>query len=181
MHRLLRRAVAEGPSRERWRDELVHLVRAHRRAEAETLTPDVVAAAGPGAAAAAAELARTDADLDRLVDALATTSVAGPEIADVGDRLRQVLETHAGTLDRRVLEPLEAAVPRREIRRLGGEYVTRRDEQLAAAGEADSTPRRLDLSRAELYELARKAGIAGRSAMSRRDLIAELQRRQPSG
>jgi hypothetical protein len=34
------------------------------------------------------------------------------------------------------------------------------------------------VSRAELYELAKRAGIEGRSSMSRRDLIHELQRRQ---
>jgi hypothetical protein len=69
-------------------------------------------------------------------------------------------------------------VARKEVRRLGGLYADRRDQVLHEEGEADPPPRRLDLSRAELYELAKKAGIAGRSAMSRKDLIAELQRRQ---
>ena len=47
--RLLRRAVTEGPSQERWRDELVRLLAAHRVAEDRTLTADVVAPAGEAA------------------------------------------------------------------------------------------------------------------------------------
>ena len=66
---------------------------------------------------------------------------------------------------------------RKEIRLLGGEYESRRDDHLLRLGADEPPPRRLDLSRAELYELARRHGIEGRSAMSRRDLIAELQRR----
>ena len=77
----------------------------------------------------------------------------------------------------RVLAPLESAVARKEIRLLGGEYESRRDDHLLRLGADEPPPRRLDLSRAELYELARRHGIEGRSAMSRRDLIAELQRR----
>jgi hypothetical protein len=64
------------------------------------------------------------------------------------------------------------------MRRVGGVYETSRDRALQAEGADEPPPRRLDLPRAELYELARRAGIEGRSAMSRRELINELQRRQ---
>ena len=44
MLRLARRACSPGPSQHRWREELVHLVRAHRAAEEETLTDELEAA-----------------------------------------------------------------------------------------------------------------------------------------
>ena len=61
---------------------------------------------------------------------------------------------------------------------LGGRYERRRDEELRESEGQTPPPRRLDLTRAELYELARRAGIEGRSGMSRDQLISELQRRQ---
>ncbi len=176
--RLLRRAVTEGPSQERWRDELVRLLTAHRVAEDRTLLPDVVAPAGAPAAAATEAVARINAEIDRLAEEFCASPVPSTDLADLGDRLRVLIEEHAAILADQVLEPLESAVPRKEIRRLGGVYETYRDEDLRERGDGEPPPRRFDLPRAELYELARRAGIEGRSAMSRGDLIAELQRRQ---
>jgi hypothetical protein len=177
MLRLLRRTVTEGPSQQRWRDELVHLLAAHRVAEQEALTPDVVAQAESSVIAAAEELSRLDAELARVAGELAEARVPSPGIGAVGERLRRLIDQHATVLSGQVLEPLESAVARKEIRRLGGVYESRRDAELREHGDAEPPPRRFDVSRAELYELARRAGIEGRSAMSRRDLIAELQRR----
>jgi hypothetical protein len=178
MLRLLRRTITEGPSQQRWRDELVHLLAAHRVAEQEALTPDVVAQAGPAASAATGELSRLDAELSRVAGELAETAVPAPGVSAIGERLRRLIDQHGTVLSGQVLTPLESAVARKEVRRLGGVYETRRDAELREHGDAEPPPRRFDLSRAELYELARRAGIEGRSAMSRRDLIAELQRRE---
>jgi hypothetical protein len=180
MLRLLRRACTSGPSQQRWRDELVQLVRAHQLAEAEALSAEVVARAGDDAVAGAHEVHQHDDELSRLTAALAGTQVSPTELAEVCDRLQRLLTVHADLLAQRVVAPLEEAVPRKEMRRLGGAYETARDRALRAEGAADPPPRRLDLSRAELYELAKRAGIEGRSAMSRRELIEELQRRQQS-
>jgi hypothetical protein len=180
MLRLLRRVVTEGPSQQRWRDELVALLTAHREAEQEALSTDVLATAGPTAAAGADDVARLDAEIVAVTAALTAAELPSADVAQLGNRLSQLIESHGRTLADRVLAPLESAVPRKEVRRLGGVYERRRDDLLHAEGVDEPPPRRLDLSRAELYELARKAGIEGRSAMSRGDLIAELQRRQPS-
>jgi hypothetical protein len=178
LQRLLRRALADGPSQLRWRDEVVQLARAHRRAESDALTPEALAPAGPEAAAAVDRVVRPDGDdeVEAAAAELCAAAVPSPELRSAGRRFRTATEAHAKLLDA-ALRQLEAAVPRREMRRLGGEYERRRDDTLRAMGEDQPPPRRLDLPRAELYELARKAGISGRSAMSRRDLIAELQRR----
>lgn len=178
MLRLLRRTVTEGPSQQRWRDELVHLLAAHQVAEQDALTPEVLAQAGPDAGSAYEELSRLSSELTRVAGELAETAVSSTGLGAVGERLRRLIDQHATVLSERVLTPLESAVARKEIRRLGGVYETRRDAELHEHGDAEPPPRRFDVSRAELYELARRAGIEGRSAMSRRDLIAELQRRQ---
>jgi len=158
MQRLVPRACTTGPSQQRWRDELVCLVRAHLVAEETTL-------------------GWADRSLTDAVDSLDRANVPSSDLVDAGARLRALLAAHAVVLAGHVLEPLEQAVPRKEIRRLGGAYADRRDQVLHEEGGAEP-PRRLNLPRAELYELARRAGVAGRSAMSRRDLIDELQRRQ---
>jgi hypothetical protein len=73
---------------------------------------------------------------------------------------------------------LAKAIGRKEMRMLGGRYQGRRDQELRDTAGRTPPPRRLDVSRAELYELAKRAGIEGRSGMSRDQLINELQRRQ---
>lgn len=176
--RLVRRACSPGPSQQRWRDELVGLLRAHATAEAEVLDTTVVAQGGSPAVNGWQQLRDLDCDLATATEALAGAEVGGPGIEPACAQVRRLLRMHADILTEQVLRPLEQAVPRKEIRRLGGAYESRRDQALHEGGADQPTPRRLDLPRAELYELAKRAGIEGRSAMSRRDLISELQRRQ---
>lgn len=174
--RLHRRAATPGPSQERWRDDFCALLQAHRTAERDALLMEMVVR--PGALATAARrLGEDDVELDRLAVQLAGTSPDDPGwpvlLADVAD----VLRTHADAVHREALPLLEQATPRKELRRLGGAYEERRDRELRAGELRPPPPRRLDVSRAELYEMARRAGIEGRSGMTRDQLIRELQRR----
>jgi hypothetical protein len=175
--RLLRRVVTPGPSQQRWRDELLQLLHAHLAAERQVLTATVVDAAGPDAVAARQELVQLDRQLARAAEELADEDVGSPRLHDLGQHLSRLLDRHDAVTGT-VLRRLEAVVPRKEIRQLGGEFVEVRDTRLHAVGAAEPPPRRLDLPRAELYELARQAGVEGRSAMSRGELIAELAQRQ---
>lgn len=175
--RLLNRAVTPGPSQRRWRADLVALLRAHRDAERQVVTPEVLEPAGAGPLDALTRLAALDADLDHLSARLADSEAPAAELGETGRTLGRLLDQHA-QLCRQVLEPLEHAVARKQIRLLGGRYADLRDASLREQGAVEPPPRRLDLPRAELYELARKAGIEGRSAMSRAELITELLRRQ---
>ncbi|MEO7980017.1 MAG: hemerythrin domain-containing protein [Sporichthyaceae bacterium] len=178
--RLLHRVVSPGPSRQRWRTELVRLLRAHRAAEQELLTSDVVAPAGPAAVAAVHDLQHLDTELDAALRELDQVALDSVSLTGLGERLAAVLDRHAGLTDD-VLRPLEDAVPRKQLRLLGGAYSQVREDLLHDEGAAEPPPRRLDLPRAELYELARRAGIEGRSAMSRGQLISALQRgREPA-
>ena len=171
LSRLLRRALAPGPSQDRWRTEFVGLLRAHRVAERDHVLPAVVAGV-PALAQVARDLAQDDVELDRIADEV--ERAGGPELQD---RVGRALDAHTRRWAVELMAPLEDAVPRLEVRRLGGAYEQERDARLADQGVVEAPPRRLDLSRAELYELARRAGIDGRSSMTRGQLIAALQER----
>jgi hypothetical protein len=177
MMRLLKRACSQGPNQQRWRDEFTALLRAHRLAERTELLAEVgrvLPELGPDAT----RQNQADRDLDRLADEVANADVSAEEFADLCDRTRDAVAAHGESLRTGVVEPLAHATSRKEMRILGGRYERRRDEELRDSGAQAPPPRRLDLTRAELYELAKRAGIEGRSGMSRDQLITELQRRQ---
>lgn len=183
LDRLLRRACASGPSQQRWLAETVDLLRAHRAAERDQVLGHLGAEV-PELAEAAERQAIADEGLDRLADELAALVQVGAAQPAGLERLRKVcehartrLQEHDRTWTQRLMAPLESLVPRVELRRLGGAYEQSRDAALAGPAAGQVPPRRLDVSRAELYEIARRAGIAGRSAMTRGELIEELLRR----
>ena len=176
--RLIRRACTPGPSQERWRDDLVHLMRAHLAAETETLPEDVVGGGGEVAIAARAELLRVDEALGTALARVDAVDLDATDLEAAGAALAAELGRHAALLADRVLAAMTEAMPRKQMRELGGRYTDIRDAALRDEGADEPPPRRLDVSRAELYELAKRAGIEGRSSMSRRDLINELQRKQ---
>jgi hypothetical protein len=177
MSRLLKRACEQGPNQQRWRDEFTVLLRAHRVAEREELLAEVGRVL-PELGPEAARQNQADRDLDRLAEEVANADISAAEFADLCDRTRDAVTAHGEALRTGVVEPLAQATSRKEMRILGGRYERRRDEELRDSHGQVPPPRRLDLSRAELYELAKKAGIEGRSGMSRDQLITELQRRQ---
>ena len=174
--RLIRRVCAPGPSQGRWRAELAHLLRAHHAAETATLDRDVVSAAGAAAGAAHDELQRVDAEMLEALARLEQAELSAPGLQSAGAALTEDLGRHASLLADRILAPMTEALPRKQLREMGGRYAEVRDGALREEGADEPPPRRLDVSRAELYELAKRAGIEGRSSMSRRDLINELQR-----
>jgi hypothetical protein len=177
MIRLLKRACSQGPNQQRWRDEFAVLLRAHRVAEREELLAEVgrvLPELGPDAS----RQNQIDRDLDRLAEEVADADVSADEFTDLCNRTRDAVAAHGEALRVAVVEPLARTVGRKELRMLGGRYESRRDEELRDSEGQTPPPRRLDLTRAELYELARRAGIEGRSGMSRDQLISELLRRQ---
>jgi hypothetical protein len=172
--RLLQRMCTPGPSQQRWREEFVALLVAHRVAERDEVAPALVGLAP--LAAATREQSETDVELDRLGERVNGADLDADDLAALHRECEAVLAAHASRWSVALMAPLEQLVARGELRRLGGAYEQRRDRELAGTAIAQAPPRRLDLSRAELYELARRAGIEGRSAMTRGQLIDELQR-----
>ena len=141
MLRLVRRACTPGPSQQRWREELVHLVRAHRAAEEASLTDAVVGAAGSGAAEALSDVRVAGRrHRRRAAPALRRSSDDGPGThRPAGGELTALLSRHADTLADRVLAPMTDALPRKQMRELGGAYAQFRDRALQAEG-ADEPP-----------------------------------------
>jgi hypothetical protein len=172
--RLLRRACTPGPNQDRWRTEFADLLRAHRAAEHTELLGRL--AEIPDVREVAAHQDDDDATLDDLADEVAQAAIGTDAFSDLCGRAEQTVRAHRDAL-REVLARLDAAVGRKEMRRFGGCYQKHRDDHLDEQRPRRPPPRRLDVSRAELYELAKRAGIEGRSAMSRDELIDELQRR----
>ena len=175
--RLLKKACKIGPNQDRWRNEFTALLRAHRVAERAELL-DEVGRTLPDLAAAASAQEQDDRGFDRVADHVAEAAIDDAAFADLCSGAQQAVFAHGEALRATVLDPLGQVVGRKEMRRLGGRYEARRDEQLRASHLHPPPPRRLDVTRAELYELAKRAGIEGRSGMSRDELIIELQRRQ---
>jgi hypothetical protein len=167
-----------GPSQERWRQEFLGLLTAHRAAERDVVIVELVASV-EGLAQAAREVAEHDVELDRLAVRVRDADLGREDLETLRGEVAQLLAAHAADWERRLMMPLEAHVSRGALRTMGGSYEQRRNEALTNTGVAQAPPRRLDLSRAELYELARRAGIEGRSSMTRGQLIEELQRRTP--
>jgi len=175
--RLLKRACETGPNQDRWRIEFCTLLRAHRLAERDELL-DEVARTLPELTPAVSRQDQTDQELDRVADQVAGADLSDAAFTDLCGRARDILAAHGESLRAAVLDPLGKVVGRKEMRRLGGRYESRRDDQLQVSDLHPTPSRRLDVSRAELYELAKRAGVEGRSGMSRDELIIELQRRQ---
>jgi hypothetical protein len=179
MIRLLKRACSQGPNQQRWRDEFTALMRAHRLAERDELLAEVGRVL-PELGPRASQQNQADRHLDEVAEEVAHADVSATDFADLCGRARDAVAAHGDALRAEVIEPLARTIGRKEMRRLGGRYEGRRDKELRETEGQAPPPRRLDVSRAELYELAKRAGIEGRSAMSRDQLINELQRRQAS-
>jgi hypothetical protein len=174
--RLLKRACSAGPNQTRWREEFVNLLVAHRVAERDHVLRHIADEVAE-TRAAAAEQDQRDLVLESLAEQVQQAAIGTDDFGHLCRRAVTTVTTHDEAL-REVLADLDKVVGRKEMRRLGGVYERSRDRHLEGERPHRPPPRRLDVSRAELYELARKAGIEGRSGMSRDQLIDELQRRQ---
>ncbi|RJK93813.1 hypothetical protein [Vallicoccus soli] len=175
---LLVRSVKGRGSREKHRDEAVALVNAHLRAlRAEV--HDFVLQRVPERSDEVAALDSTQDELVQVADGVAGTDPTTPSYAPRVEALRERFVTYASREGDLLSEAARSVeVPR--LRDLGAAYLRKRDAELKAraAGTSRGTPRRLDVPKADLYEQARRAGIPGRSAMSREELIRALREAQ---
>ena len=107
-----------------------------------------------------------------ILDALAAGETDPRLLTD----LRAWLADHVLDVRHNVVARLHAESGEARLEHLAGAYEHRRALEASALRPVRSIPRRLDRPRTELYEQARRAGIAGRSAMTREQLIEALQR-----
>ena len=106
-----------------------------------------------------------------VLDALA----AGGDDPRLVIELRAWLEEHITDVGRRVTSRLRAESGGTRLACLAAAYEHRRAVEAAVLRPVRSTPRRLDRPRTQLYEQARRAGVVGRSTMTREQLIGALQ------
>ncbi|HEX6196177.1 MAG TPA: hypothetical protein VFZ37_09710 [Jiangellaceae bacterium] len=92
--------------------------------------------------------------------------------------LVEAMDHHIDTEERDVLRPLEDTVTVDRLRRLGESFRRTRDAAMRAEGGSQRRQTRPPASRAELYEQARYRKIAGRSSMSKAELLAALKEQQ---
>ena len=173
---LLARSAKGRGARTQARDELVAELSAHLHASHEVLHP-VAEDRSVDLRDGLIDLRSTDEKLLSAVRRLAELEPDDDEYAAAADEVRRTLDEHAQAeqaLLERGLGDLEAP----KLRELGAHHeralaATRRTMQPARNG----SQRRFAGSRADLYERARRAGVPGRSAMSREQLIAALKER----
>lgn len=114
-------------------------------------------------------------DLEQLAVTLEAASLTPEHSVNLCEHTEQVLTRHDEHVRTELLAILPEALGRKELRELGGRYARRRDHELAPTASDEAPPRALDRPRAELYEMARRGGVPGRSAMTRTQLINALR------
>ena len=97
-----------------------------------------------------------------------------PVPADLLERARSVLHRHVEVEEGATLRPLDHVARVSRLREVGDAF--RRRSAAVVAARRPASPR-ATAARAELYERARRYGIAGRSSMSRDELHAALRDR----
>lgn len=168
-HERLHEMVRQLGSASRGRDSLLNRLRSlyvgHARALEAVLCPVA------GVDAERAGLLALDTRLEETLDALAVAHGLDHEaMAD----LERTLDEHCA-LSTRILVEVQAAIGPSRLEVLTAQYEHRRSVEASALRPMRSTPRRLDRARTDLYEEARRAGISGRSSMTREQLIDALR------
>lgn len=114
--------------------------------------------------------------LDELTDAAAALEDASdPVPPEVVEQVNSAVRHHIDVEEAAVLDQLDNTVSVERLRLLGEAFKRGRDAARKARGERVGKYSRPRVSRAELYERARYRGIAGRSAMSRSELLSALK------
>jgi hypothetical protein len=106
---------------------------------------------------------------DRLSDA---ENAPAERFPDAFAELVRVVTQHMLTVESEILPALSAALPGRRRDELGRRFESQRIQLLRRAGIDDT------LTREDLYIRAQKAGIPGRSSMSKGELIRALLRKE---
>lgn len=158
---LLSRLRTASRGREALANQVRVLAVSHLRAETAVVSPVV----GHRGYAAVTERAL------RLLDRLA----GGHDEAGLHADIAGLVRGHAEDVDRTLAPALLAESGAGRLEQLASAYEHRRSVEAASMRPVRPTPRRFDVSRTELYEHARRAGVPGRSTMTRDQLIVALQ------
>ena len=127
----------------------------------------------PFAKSRVSDLGDTRRSLEELTDlARRLDECVEPVPADLLDRARSIMYRHVEVEEDATLRPLDDVVAVSRLREVGEAF--RRHSAAVVAARRPASPQ-VTAARAELYERARRSGIAGRSSMSRDELHAALR------
>jgi len=158
--------LAAGPEH---RSALLAEVRARLAAHAKAAEKHVYLAVAHARTEDRAVTRRHAIDHQNTLDALAAVESAAP--ADFSDRLTEfvgLVREHGRAVEHEVLAALGRAVSTRKREELGRAFEAQRLRELKRSGIEDA------LTKEDLYIRAQKAGIPGRSSMSKSELARAL-------
>jgi hemerythrin-like domain-containing protein len=185
---LLERLLQDDVDRLAVVEEITARLTAHARAEEREVYPSIMKA-DPNEADevehAYEEHVEAEHDLRKV-----RNLIGSPHFEEAAAAFVAAVRHHVEEEESEVLPALQNAVDTATLRRLGAAFAKERDQQLKSAGfTATRRPRKggdvdtaqddrfADVTRDELYEMAKKADVAGRSSMTK-DELADALRQQ---
>lgn len=178
MIRLLERMRDHPRNRSVHLDDLEALLHDHAAAAETVLFPELTNRF-PNAKDASADRRRDHARLGAGLLALRTCEPPSPAFTQLTSEMLDAMVTHDQREMATLLDPIQDRVAPQKLREIGDRYAKVDAAATHRRLEQTTIPRRWDVPRAELYERARRAGIGGRSQMTRGQLIEALRKLEP--
>jgi iron-sulfur cluster repair protein YtfE (RIC family) len=111
-----------------------------------------------------------DQEAKQLIRKIESTKTTGAQLRQLVMKLKDAIEHHVQEEETEVFPKMKRQLGT-DLTRMGEEIARRKTPKVRSAGNGEL----LDLTKEELYERARKAGIEGRSTMNKRELAKALQ------
>ena len=145
---------------------------AHSRAEEGKVYPELVKAA-PGEKGEVHHGTEEHHQAEQILHRLERTDPGSPQFDAVLKELVDAVKHHVQEEEAEILPALRGAVSPQRLEELGKAFADHRAQELSGSGGTGTAPE--DLTKAELYEEARKAGVEGRSKMVKDELAKAVQ------
>jgi hemerythrin superfamily protein len=175
MEELFERMRTEEGKRSALLKECVARLSAHSWAEEERVYPAIVQADHPEQGEVYHGVEEHH-EAEQLLHKLEETGPQSPDFAAVLAEFVAAVKHHVEEEETKLLPALAESVDQARLNELGAAFEERRmavlTEHGTGAGGADSAP---ELSRDELYEKAKQAGVPGRSSMTKEELAQAME------
>jgi hemerythrin superfamily protein len=170
---LFDRVIAGDGDRQALVDEVTMRLTAHARAEEQEVYP-AITKADPGEEPEVKHAYDEHHEAEHLLRE-ARNLVASPHFEEAFTAFVAAVKHHVEEEESQVLPALRKAVDAGTLDRLGTAFDRARRELLGAAARATTVELPADATRDELYEMAKKADIHGRSSMTKQELADALR------